>query len=66
MVKLGQAGRLERLGLIRRPLAAPRTVISSAAPRPKDGRKASDLVIQERRSDRWRAETSPTWPWSGS
>ena len=34
------------------PVGAAATVMSTAPPRPKDGRKASDLVIDERRHDR--------------
>lgn len=49
----GRAARLERQGLLRRPVAAlPASVLGSRPPRALEGRKASDLVIEERRQDR--------------
>jgi prevent-host-death family protein len=49
----GRAARLLRLGLIRAPAAPlPAALLSSPPPRPRDGRKASDIVIDERRHDR--------------
>ena len=49
----GRAARLERQGLLRRPSAAlSPALLNSRPPRPRDGRKASDIVIDERRHDR--------------
>jgi prevent-host-death family protein len=49
----GRAARLERQGALRRPSAVvPGSVLATRPPRPRDGRMASDVVIEERRQDR--------------
>jgi prevent-host-death family protein len=49
----GRAARLERQGHLRRPSAAlPASVLATSPPRTRDGRKASDVVIEERREGR--------------
>ena len=49
----GRIARLERQGVLRRPVAvASRTTLSTRPPRPRKGRKASDIVIDDRREAR--------------
>ena len=49
----GRIARLERQGVLRRPVvAASKTMLSTRPPRPRKGRKASDIVIDERREAR--------------
>ena len=49
----GRAARLERQGLLRPPSAGlASSVLTSRPPRARPGRKASDIVIDERRQDR--------------
>ncbi len=49
----GRAARLERQGLLRPPSAAlAPSLLATRPPRALDGRKASDLVIEERRQGR--------------
>jgi prevent-host-death family protein len=49
----GRIARLERQGVLRRPLAAASTkTLSTRPPRPRKGRKASDIVIDDRREGR--------------
>jgi prevent-host-death family protein len=46
----GRIARLERQGVLRRPVgAASKTMLSIRPPRPRKGRKASDIVIDDRR-----------------
>lgn len=49
----GRIARLERQGVLRRPVAAPsKTTLATCPPCPRKGRKASDIVIDERREAR--------------
>ena len=49
----GRIARLERQGVLRRPAgAASKTMLSTRPPRPRKWRKASDIVIDERREGR--------------
>ncbi len=49
----GRARRLERQGLLRRPgKAASKSLLSTRPPRTRKGRKASDLLLEERREGR--------------
>lgn len=49
----GRIARLERQGILRRPAAtASKTTLSTRPPRPRKGRKASDVVIDDRREGR--------------
>jgi prevent-host-death family protein len=49
----GRAERLERHGLMRPPTAGlPKELLTSRPPRPRDRRKGSDIVIDERRDGR--------------
>ena len=49
----GRIERLERQGILRRPMVAPsEATLSTRPPRPRKGRKASDIVIDERREAR--------------
>jgi hypothetical protein len=49
----GRIARLERQGVFRRPVAAAsKTTLSTRPPRPRKGRKASDIVIDDRRQAR--------------
>jgi hypothetical protein len=45
--------RLERQGLLRRPAkAAAKNLLSTRPPRPRKGRRASDIILEERRNER--------------
>jgi prevent-host-death family protein len=49
----GRIARLERQGVLRRPVAAPpKTILSTRPPRPRKGRKGSATVIDDRRDAR--------------
>jgi prevent-host-death family protein len=49
----GRAERLERQGALRRPAGAlPRAILTARPPRSRDRRKASEIVIEERRHGR--------------
>jgi len=49
----GRVARLERQGILRRPVAAAsKTTLSTRPPRPRKGSKASDIVIDDRREGR--------------
>ena len=49
----GRIARLERQGVLRRPVAAAsKATLSNRPPRPRKGRKASDIVIDDRREAR--------------
>jgi prevent-host-death family protein len=49
----GRVARLERHGILRRPEAAlDRSLLRARPPRPKGGSRASDALIEERRSGR--------------
>ena len=49
----GRIARLERQGVLRRPVAAPtKPTLSTRPPRPRKGRKASDIIIDDRREAR--------------
>jgi prevent-host-death family protein len=49
----GRVLRLERQGLLRRPAkAAAKSLLSTRPPRPRKGRRASDIILEERRNGR--------------
>jgi prevent-host-death family protein len=49
----GRVARLERQGLLRRPAkAAPKRLFATRPPGTRKGRKASDIVLEERREGR--------------
>jgi prevent-host-death family protein len=50
----GRVPRLERQGLLRRPVkpSSSKSLLFSRPPRPRKGRKASDMILDERRNGR--------------